>query len=192
MTYKTILPGILAISLIPVTANAESQRGVDHQGFYAGAGYGYVKSKGADDFEDDNDAGRVFIGGQFSQVFSVEGSYIDFGKYGGNVASADIDGYTLALKAGIPLGEHVTLYGQGGQLWWNADLKALGASGDTDGEELFYGAGVAFALTRNLDLRLEYTRFNVEFEEDEIGIFAESDDLDTDLDYVSAAVQYNF
>ena len=192
MNSKALIPGIIAVSLMPAAVHAETHQEVDHRGFYAGGAYGYVKAKGSDEFDDDNDAGRVFIGGQFNQVFSVEGSYIDFGKFGGNVASADVDGYTLALKAGIPLGERVTFYGQGGQLWWDADLEALGVNGDTDGEELFYGVGFSFALSRNLDLRLEYTRFNVEFDSDEIGILAQSDDFDTDLDYASAGLQYNF
>lgn len=192
MTHKILLPGVIAIALISVTARAETGGKMDHQGFYAGAGYGYVKAKGADEFDDDNDAGRLIIGWQFNQVLSIEGSYIDFGKFGGNLASADIDGFTLALIAGIPLGDRITLYGQGGLLRWDADLKALGASGNADGDEFFYGAGLALALSNNLQLRAEYTRFIVEFDSDEIGFFASGGNLDTDLDYISAALQFNF
>lgn len=165
---------------------------VDHHGLYLGAAYGYVKSEGADEFDDDNDVGRVFVGGQFNQVVSVEGSYIDFGRYGNSIASSDIDGLTLAVKAGLPVGEYFTLYALGGNLWWDADLEALGVSDSADGQELFYGAGGSFALSHGLDLRLEYTRFNVELERDEVGIFATSDELESDLDYISLALQYTF
>lgn len=189
--YLKIIAG-LVIGSVAGTALATDHGSVDNRGLYLGAGYGLVKAKGADEFDDDNDAGKLFIGGQFHQAFAIEAGYIDFGKFGGNVASADIDGFSLALKAGIPLGHWVTLYGQGGQLWWDADLQALGLSADTDGEELFYGVGASFALSEGWDMRIEYTRFNVEFERNEIGIFAENEDLDTDLDYVSAGIQHTF
>ncbi|MDX1693941.1 MAG: porin family protein [Ketobacteraceae bacterium] len=171
---------------------AADHTGVDHRGIYAGAGYGLVKAKGDDDFDDDNDALKLILGAQLTQVFSIEGSYLDFGKFGGNAANADVDGYSLAVKAGIPVNDQITLYAKGGQLWWDADIEVLGARGDTDGEELFFGAGLSLAVSRNMDIRFEYTRFNVEFDTDEIGLFAELDGTDTDLDYVNAAVQYNF
>lgn len=190
---STIKRSVAALSIALLAGGAQAaESDIDHQGLYLGVGYGFVKSKGADEFDDNDDAGRVFIGGQFNQVVSVEGSYIDFGKYGDSVASADIDGYTLAVKAGLPLGEYLTLYALGGNLWWDSDLKALGVSGKTDGQEFFYGAGASLALSHGLDLRLEYTRFNVEFDRDEIGIFGAGDDLDTDLDSVSVALQYTF
>ncbi len=190
---KLLKHSLAALSLALVTGGVQAEtHEVDHQGVYLGAGYGFVKAKGADEFDDDNDVGRIYIGGQFNQVVSIEGSYIDFGKYGDQVASADIEGYSLAVKAGLPLGEFVTLYALGGNLWWDADFKALGATSNTDGQELFYGAGASLALSDGLDLRLEYTRFDVEFERDEIGIFGAGDDLDTDLDYVGLALQYTF
>ncbi len=190
---NTLKQSITTLSLALAVGSAQAEtKNVDHHGLYLGAGYGFVKAEGADEFDDDNDVGRILIGGQFHQVVSVEGSYIDFGKYGDNAASADIDGYTLAVKAGLPLGEHVTLYALGGNLWWDSDFQALGLKGDADGQELFYGAGASLALSKSLDLRLEYNRFNVEFDRDEIGIFGSGDDLDTDLDYASVAVQYTF
>lgn len=181
----------LSIALAAGSVQADSND-VDHHGAYIGAGYGFVKAEGADEFDDDNDVGRVFLGGQFHQAVSIEGSYIDFGEYGDSAASSDIDGLTLAVKAGLPLGEYVTLYALGGSLWWDADFKALGVSGDADGQEFFYGAGASFALTHSLDLRLEYNRFDLEFDRDEIGIFGAGDDLDTELDYASLALQYTF
>ena len=63
---------------------------------------------------------------------------------------------------------------------------------DVDGSDIFYGVGVSFALTENLDLRLDYTRFDVEFDRDEIGILAEIDNFDTKVDYASLGIQYTF
>ena len=190
---NTLKQSVAALSIALVAGGVQAETNdVDHQGVYVGAGYGFVKAEGADEFDDDNDVGRVYIGGQFHQIVSIEGSYIDFGKYGDSAANTDIDGLTLALKAGLPLGEYVTLYALGGSLWWDADFKALGVNGDADGQEFFYGAGASFALSESLDLRLEYNRFDLEFDRDEIGIFGAGDDLDTELDYASIGLQYTF
>lgn len=194
MIKRHLLASALAVALLPATSpiHAEDYSRVKHNGLYIGTGYGLLKVKGDEEFDDDDSAARFFAGVQIAQSFAVEAGYLDFGKFGGNLASADIEGYSLAVKPGIPLGEWVTLYGQLGQLWWDADLKAVGASGQADGNELFYGLGTSFAVSKGFDIRVEYTRFNVEFEESEIGLFARSDDLDTDLDYVSAGIQYTF
>ena len=173
-------------------SSKHNDREVDHQGVYLGADYGYVKSDGADEFDDNNDVGRVFIGGQFNQAISLEGAYIDFGRYGDDVASTDIDGYTLSLKAGLPLGNVATLYALGGNLWWDSDLQALGTKNEADGQELFYGAGISLALSHGFDVRFEYTRFKVELDRDEVGIFAGSDELESDLDYASLGLSYTF
>lgn len=103
-----------------------------------------------------------------------------------------MDGYTLALKAGIPVHDKVTLYARGGQLWWESDLSATDDNQDLDGEDFFYGVGASFALSNSWDVRLEYTRYDLEFERDEIGILAEVDDFDTEVDHAGIALQYTF
>ncbi|MCU4674704.1 porin family protein [Catenovulum sp. 2E275] len=178
--------------LLSGLAHADSSTGVDHNGLYVGAGYGLLKVKGDDEFDDEDNAVNVFAGLQFNQILSIEGGYIDFGEYGNDVFNSSVDGYTLALKAGIPLHERITLYAKGGQLWWQSDLSNTNDSEDVDGQDLFYGVGASFALTESWDLNLEYTRFDLEFERDEIGIFAEIDDLDTEVDYAGISLSYTF
>jgi OOP family OmpA-OmpF porin len=84
------------------------------------------------------------------------------------------------------------VYAQGGNVWWKADINATDDSDDVDGSDIFYGVGISFALTQNLALRLDYTRFDVEFDRDEIGILAEIDSFDTKVDYASIGIQYTF
>lgn len=172
---------------------AEQDADVDHTGIYVGAAYGLLNVDGDDeDFDREDNATRIFAGAQFNQVLSLEGGYIDFGNYGNSVFNTDLDGYTLALKAGLPLAERVTLYAQGGNVWWKADINAAGLSENTDGSDIFYGVGISYALTENLDVRLDYTRFDVKFDRDEIGILAEIDSFDTKVDYASLGIQYTF
>ncbi|MBV2129119.1 outer membrane beta-barrel protein [Arsukibacterium indicum] len=191
---KSILALLTASSLIATSAYANSPTdNIDHQGIYIGAGYGLLNVKGdEEDFDKEDNASRVFAGAQLNQMFSIEGGYIDFGNYGNSVFNTDLDGYTLALKAGLPVSERFTVYAQGGNIWWKADINATDASDDVDGSDIFYGAGVSFALTQSLSLRLEYTRLDVEFDRDEIGILAEIDSFDTKVDYANIGIQYTF
>ena len=191
---KSFLAVLTASSLIATSAYAATpQEDIDHMGIYVGAAYGLLKVDGDDqDFDDEDNASRYFVGAQFNQVLSLEGGYIDFGNYGNSVFNTDLDGYTLALKAGLPVTERFTVYAQGGNVWWKADINATDDSDDVDGSDIFYGVGVSFALTQNLALRLDYTRFDVEFDRDEIGILAEIDSFDTKVDYASIGIQYTF
>lgn len=192
---KSYLATLAATSLLMISgfAAAASSDDVDHMGIYVGAGYGLLNVDGDDeDFDDEDNAAKVFIGTQFNQAFSLEAGYIDLGKYGNSVFNTELDGYTLALKAGVPLGDRFTIYAQGGNLWWQADINATDERDDVDGSDIFYGVGMSFALTESLDLRLDYTRFDVEFDRDEIGILADIDSFDTKVDYASLSIQYTF
>lgn len=194
----TLKYSLIAALLVPTTASMAQDN--KESGLYLGGNYGLLKVKGADEFEDDQDMMQGIIGGQLNKYFAIEGSLIYFGEYGGNVAQAEVDGKTLALKAMYPFTEHFAVYGKGGQLWWDLDYTIDGGllgsyKGDTDGSEPFWGVGVAFGLTENLDLNLEYTRYNVEFEAEEIGAaaaFVNRTSYETDLEQASVGLQYLF
>lgn len=163
----------------------------DNMGPYLGAGYGLVKVDGDEDYDREDNATRIYLGTQLGQTFSAEAGYIDFGDYGTSIFTTDIDGYTVGLKAGFPITERFTLYGHGGHVWWQGDISA-DDNDDVDGSDWFYGAGVSFALTEGWDLRLDYTRFDLDFDRDEIGILADIASFDTEMDYVSLNIQYTF
>lgn len=188
---KQSLITLAATSLLVTSGLAHADK-TDHQGLYVGAGYGLLKVDGNEDFDKEDNSVNAYAGVQFNQILSAEAGYIDFGSYGNDVFSSAVDGYTLALKAGIPVHDKVTLYARGGQLWWQSDLSATDDKQDLDGEDFFYGIGASFALSNSWDLRLEYTRYDLEFERDEIGILAEVDDFDTEVDQAGIALQYTF
>ena len=93
----------------------------DDPGFYVGGNYGYLNVDGEDDFDDDNDVWQALAGYRVNRYFAVEGSYIDFGHYGGDIARAKTDGYTLGIKGMLPLTESIGVYAKAGQLWWDSD-----------------------------------------------------------------------
>ena len=75
MKYLTHLSIVTAL-LIPAPLVSASND--DDSGLYVGGNYGYLKVKDDDDFDDDNDAYQLIIGGDFNAFIGVEGSYIDF------------------------------------------------------------------------------------------------------------------
>lgn len=193
---KNLYTHTLAAASLVLTSGfaqgAVNNSNVDHYGVYVGAGYGLINVDGDEDFDKEDNASNIYVGGQFGQILSVEGGYIDFGEYGNNTFDTQVDGYTLGLKAGLPVNDMITIYAKGGQLWWQADLQTTDDNDDIDGSDLFYGVGVSFALTDGWGVRLEYTRFDLEFERDEIGILADIESFDSKLDYASISIQYTF
>jgi hypothetical protein len=192
---KNLSFSMLAATSLLLTSGASfaaSNDNIDDHGIYVGAAYGLVDVDGDEDFDRDDNAVSVYAGAQFNQYISVEGGYVDFGEYGNDTFNTEVDGFTLGLKAGLPINEYVTVFAKGGQLWWDADINASSATENTDGDDLFYGVGASFAVSEGWDVLLEYTRFDLEFERDEIGILSSIDSFDSDVDYASVAVQYTF
>ncbi|SJN58957.1 outer membrane protein A [Vibrio ruber DSM 16370] len=187
---KKILP-ILASTMALTTFSTISNAAVldDESGIYVGGNYGYVKIDGQDDFDDDNDVMQGLIGFKLNRYIGIEGSYIDFGSYGGNVASAETDGYTAALKLTAPIGDRVELYAKGGQLWYTTDYDILGVSGDEDDEAVFAGAGVGFKVTDNFLVNAEYTWYDVDLNANDINNGA---DTNTDLKQATIGAEYRF
>ena len=114
---------------------------------------------------------------RLGQAVSLEGQYIDFGtaEDGGNRVEAT--GFTAGIVLHIPAFRYVHPYGKAGVLFWDADGTFNNLSSKEEGNDFTYGGGVRFAVNDRLDIRAEYERF--EFDK-------------TDVDHLSAIIQYNF
>ena len=63
----------------------------------------------------------------------------------------------------------------------HADIPAIGrVSSSIDGGDWLYGAGVEFHLNENVNMRLEYTRYELE------------NNIDPDMDVAAVSVEYQF
>lgn len=160
--------------------------------FSIGAGYGLTKLKDGD-FKEDEAAKKVFALVKFNEYIGLEASYIDFDEAGNDVLTLDADGKSLAIIFEAPINEVFSLYAKGGQLWWDADssVSALNASGSYDGDEGFWGGGAKFRLTDNLDIRVEYERYDFKISRDEIDVL-QPDDINMNVDFVSVNLQFTF
>lgn len=145
-----------------------------------------------DDFDDDRVSWKAFAGYRFTPIFSVEGQYVDFGDAENSSARVEADGWTAALVADIPF-KFIQPYAKAGALFWNTDAHLRGALANaskvsSDGTDFFWGVGARMNLSENLDLRLEYERYQLD------GDAGGDDDysVDTDIDAVSLGLQFNF
>lgn len=191
-TYVTrgicTLAGALALALAS-GAHADQR---EYTGFYAGAAYGAVSVDGSA-FDDDDTAPQIYAGVQFTPYLGVEAGYMDFGKARGDILQMEADGYSLALTGRLPVSERVALYAKVGQFWWDSDVRIrnTGLGESFSGRELTYGAGVSFALTPVLDLRISYDRLDVDLDRDEIGPLAHGN-FKSDVDVLAAGLTFKF
>jgi OOP family OmpA-OmpF porin len=160
--------------------------------FSIGAGYGLTKLKD-DEFKEDEAAKKIFALVKFNEYIGLEASYIDFDKAGNDVLTMDADGKSLAVIFEAPISEAFSLYVKGGQLWWDADasIDAINASDNYDGDEAFWGGGAKFRLSDNLDLRIEYERFDFKISRDEIDVLQQND-INMNVDFASINLQFTF
>ncbi|KPW01531.1 MULTISPECIES: outer membrane beta-barrel protein [Pseudoalteromonas] len=163
---------------------------MDSPRIYTGIGYGqysfeFEDSENDTDFDDDSQMLKGYIGTQFNKYLSLELAYQNFDEVSDIDSKAEIDGVSLAARLAAPITDSFSVYAKGGWLEWDAeieqDLGELGSiSADSDGGDVFYGAGVEYAFTTNMQVRLEYERYKLE------------DDIDPDMDVASVSFQYMF
>lgn len=173
-----------------LTTSAYAQGGLDNNnsGPYIGASYGMYKSRG-DSFEDENDYYEFHAGYRFG-FFGLEANYADFGEFGGDLASADVDGWGVAAVGFLPLSDTFTLYAKAGQFFSTVDVELAGFEDDFDDEQIFYGLGASFAVADPIHLTLEYNRFKVEVDDSDWPV--EVDSSDTDIDTVKLGIRFTF
>ncbi|MES1942827.1 TonB-dependent receptor protein [Salinisphaera sp. PC39] len=181
------IPGYLALlALAPalgVSAPAVAQTsGLEPHG-YLGGGIGYYRVEDEefpdddDDFKDEREAYRGFIGAMLNRYVGLEIGYTDFAEAEDGGYEADADGFTAAVLAQVPVNEAFSVYGKGGMLAWDLDVSGPLVSGSDDGEDPFYGVGTRIGLGGAFGLRLEYERFELD---------------DTDVDLASANLEFRF
>lgn len=105
-----------------------------------------------------SDSYSIFGGYKFNENFAVEAAYTDLGKvdFGGVNAKSKV--YSLDGIARAPLGAGFGVYGKVGVAYAQRDFN--NGLGDKDKTGLKLGVGVDYALTKNVSLRAEATRFN--------------------------------
>lgn len=189
MTFfeKTLLAASV-VSVMAYSSVATAEEG-QYPNVYVGGQYGYL-SVDNDDFDDNDDAYGAYIGTRFNEYVGIEGGYIDFGSQSNDLASVDVNGYTASIVGYLPVADSFNLYGKVGALFWDTEVETVIGNYGSDGEDALWAVGGQLALTERVDVRLEYTRFKVKLNNNDVD--DAYSDSDYDLNYLSVGAQYNF
>jgi hypothetical protein len=122
-------------------------------------------------------AWRFTAGWQFSDYFTLEAGYHDFGEFDQRfdlgdavaIASVEADGYTLGAALGLPLGDNLTLFARGGAFIWEAEARLDKGNFDfPEDANPYYGAGADLMVTRRLSLVGDWTRYELDSVESDV------------------------
>lgn len=157
--------------------------------WYVGAGVGYAKVTervseetslivpGATasnfTFDGTNTSGKAAVGFNLNRYVALEGSFVHFGKMYGrrdvlapSAGTVDVNwkvyGLGLAVRAGWPVTDRLTVFGKVGTARLTTDRKSSNTLVPEQVDEkkarwsLMYGAGLDLDLTSNIGLRAEW------------------------------------
>lgn len=149
---------------------------------------------------DEKDTGYKLFGGyQFNKYIAVEGGYFTLGEFdfsattqplGTLEGKVELEGMNFDLVGMMPLSDRFSLIGRVGTQYTEAQTRfaSTGAinvtnSGAEQSDTNYkVGLGLQYALTRSLDVRLEFERFRINDTAGNTG----------DIDQISAGVVYRF
>ena len=162
--------------------------GINFDGWYAGLGIGQSKYGDIDETSANTrtEGWKVYGGYQFNKYFAIEGGYANLNdmtaRTGAIVTNLDTDAWTLGAVLSYPVTGKLSVMGKLGAAYMLADVNvkngaALTVRGGDDSYEPNYGVGVRYALLDNLNLRVEWERF---------------DRKEYDIDLVTAGVALKF
>lgn len=153
---------------------------------YLGLGLGAGFYNDAEEYflEDESTAYEFKGGVRLADVLGLEFSYLDLGEFRDQITNSDISysGTTISGKAILPLGPEMEIFAKIGMYFWELDEQYRGRTYVRDeGEDLMVGGGVAFYVTDELSVDLEYRLLEVGFE-----------GYDMEVDLFSAGISYRF
>ncbi len=127
---------------------------------------------------------KLYTGGKFNRFLGLELGYVNLGRPETEGGRQDAQGANLSLVGYIPLGNMFAVNGKVGTMYgWTSTTGAVPAAyeGREQGFGLTYGAGVTMAVASNVQLRVDWDRYDLNFRGRE-----------GKVDMVSAGVQYLF
>jgi OOP family OmpA-OmpF porin len=130
-------------------------------------------------------AWKVYAGSKVNEMFGAEVGYTDFGKVNASGGETQAWAGGISLLAGIPIGDRFSIFAKGGGVYGRTDVKASASSlvhtGHKNGWGTTWGAGAALGLARNVQVRLDWDRYKLDFAGGS-----------RDVDLLSAGVQMRF
>ena len=117
---------------------------------------------------DKRDTGwKLYSGGNVNQFLGVEVGYTDFGKVAGSGGHAKAWAANVGFTFGVPIADRFRIFAKGGGLYGRTDVSAdpstLADTGQRSGWGGTYGVGASFDISKQLALRVDWDRDNLDF-----------------------------
>ena len=170
---KNLAAGFAALlaAALPLGAAAQYDLNQD-RGFYGGGTLGLNN--------DSETTWRLLGGYQVNRNFAAELGYHDLGQVNiSGFPSGDTTAWELVGLGRLPLNEQLAAYGKLG--FYRGEAKGVG--GDESTNDLTFGAGLEYAISRNVSARGEWQRYR------DLGA---SSGRVTDVDVFSIGAVYRF
>lgn len=158
-------------------------------GFYIGASYGGYATHGGE-FEHEDDLAEVIAGYRFNEILAIQAGYIDFGDFGTENFEASLKGTSLSVIGRLPLTERFGIYAKAGVFASSTEVDALNEEETYENVDPFVGIGADYRINESFSVYLEYNRYNVEIEGDDLP--GELDDGGPDFDTAQIGIRYQF
>ena len=170
-TFRRLLAACTIGGTLALTSISAAAQG---SGFYAGVGVGMTSADVCDDLVglgltscDDDDSGiKIYAGKSFTQNFSAEIGWIDLGEIKvtgpGGTGTVSVDGFQFAGLGIVPISPQVAFFGKFGLYLWDGSASGPGGSLSDDGTDIMFGLGLNWNLAKQLDLRAEWERFDID------------------------------
>lgn len=178
----TASTGALAQSIFD---SGRTDRTFGHVGLSGGQSHFRTDCSSSFSCDKKDTAWKVYTGGSVNDVLGAELGYTDFGKINASGGQTKAWAANLSLTAGVPIGDRFSVFAKGGGVYGRTDVQASAASlvktGHKTGWGYTYGVGGALGVTRNVQVRLDWDRYKLDFAGGS-----------RDVDLLSAGVQYRF
>lgn len=116
--------------------------------------------------DDSGNGFKVYTGGQFSRIFGVEATYVQFLSLDRNGGDVNAKGLNLGLLANWPVTERVNLFGKVGAIygWTRTGASYAGVpTGNESALNVSYGAGAQYDISRNWGVRADWDVYRLKF-----------------------------
>ena len=157
----------------------------ENAGWYLGGGVGSFNvgidnpdqvNDAVGDWDEDDNAYKLFGGYRLNKFLAFELDYINLGEPSGAVVPGfnvdlAVDGFAPFVVATLPLGNWFEIYGRLGYYFYDANIGIEdeingNAEFDEESEDLVYGAGIGATIGDHLNVRFEYERYDLEGTDD--------------------------
>ncbi|OQX12384.1 MAG: hypothetical protein BWK73_15135 [Thiothrix lacustris] len=134
---------------------------------YLGASIGTTTTDGFCDglnaCENGDKSWKGFAGVRMNDNIVLEAGYVDFGKQSGTATTGNVSqqasAFTTAAVAGIPMNDHIELFGKAGIARWTLEQSDSSGTVENTGTDVLVGVGADYNLGDNMGVRAEWERF---------------------------------